>query len=107
MSAKLAVLKTVMAAWKAGDIEGALAHVPDNVVWHFAAGVAPPARGKAKPRKFMENFRPRMTQIRWRLSDYAESGDRLFVESVEDYDVANGVRGMAKMLVAATISTAQ
>jgi limonene-1,2-epoxide hydrolase len=90
MSAKLAVLKSVMAAWKAGDIEGVLAHMHDDVVWHFAAAVAPPAKGKAKTRRFMENFRPQMTQIRWRLFDHAESGDRLFVEGVEDYDAADG-----------------
>ncbi len=90
MSARLAVLKSVMAAWKAGDIDGVLAHLHDDVVWHFAAGVAPPAKGKAKARKFMENFRPQMTQIRWRLFDYAEAGHRLFVEGVEDYDATDG-----------------
>ena len=90
MSGKLATLKSVMTAWKAGDIDGVLVHMHDDVVWHFAAGVAPPARGKAKARKFMENFRPQMTEIRWRLFDFAEAGDRLFVEGVEEYDTPEG-----------------
>ena len=95
MSRNLATLKSVMAAWKAGDIDGVLAHLHDDIVWHFAAAVAAPARGKAKARKFLESFRPQMTTVRWRLFDYAENGDRLFVEGLEDYDVAGGGQVLA------------
>ncbi len=91
MSRKLDVLKSVIAAWTAGDIDGALAHMHDDIVWHYAAAVAPPARGKAKARKFLEGFKAQITAVRWRLFDHAETGNRLFVEGVDEYV---GVDGM-------------
>ena len=90
MSAKLDVLKAVIAAWTAGDIDGALAHMHHDIVWHYAAAVAPPARGKAKARKFLENFKAQLTEVRWRLFDHAESGNRLFVEGVDEYVAKDG-----------------
>ncbi len=90
MSAKLAVFKAVIAAWTAGDIDGALSHMSEDIVWHYAAAVAPPARGKAKARKFLENFKAQLTEVRWRLFDYAENGDRLFVEGVDEYVAKDG-----------------
>jgi len=91
MSAKLEALKSLIAAWTAGDIDGALAHLHEDVVWHYAAAVAPPARGKAKARKFMENFKAQLAEIRWRLFDHAENGDRLFVEGVDEFTQKDGV----------------
>ena len=90
MSAKLAVFKAVIAAWTAGDIDAALSHMSADIVWHYAAAVAPPARGKAKARKFLENFKTQLTEVRWRLFDYAENGDRLFVEGVDEYVAKDG-----------------
>jgi limonene-1,2-epoxide hydrolase len=90
MSRKLGVLKSVIAAWTAGDIDGALAHMHDDIIWHYAAAVAPPARGKAKARKFLVSFKAQITAVRWRLFDHAESGDRLFVEGVDEYDATDG-----------------
>ena len=90
MSRKLEVLRALIAAWKAGDIEGVLGHLHEDVVWHYAAAVAPPARGKAKARKFLETFRPQLGEVRWRLVDFAETGERLFVEGVEDYTQTDG-----------------
>ncbi len=91
MSEKLAALKSLIAAWTAGDIDGALAHLHEDVVWHYAAAVAPPARGKAKARKFMENFKAQLQEVRWRLFDHAERGDRLFVEGVDEFTQKDGV----------------
>jgi limonene-1,2-epoxide hydrolase len=90
MTAKLDILKSVIAAWTARDIDGALAHMHDDIVWHFAAAVAPPARGKAKARKFLENFKSELTEVRWRLFDSAETGDRLFVEGVDEFTTTTG-----------------
>ncbi len=90
MSRKLEVLKSVIAAWTAGDIDGALFHMHDDIIWHYAAAVAPPARGKAKARKFLENFKTQLVEVRWRLFDHAESGDRLFVEGVDEYVAKDG-----------------
>lgn len=85
MSAKLEVMKALIAAWSKGDVDGALAHMHDDIVWHYAASVAPPLKGKVKARKFLENFKSQISEVRWRIFDYAENGDRLFVEGVDEY----------------------
>ena len=90
MSRNLETFKRVIAAWTAGDIDGALALMHEDIVWHYAAAVAPPIRGKAKARKFLEGFKAQITAVRWRVFDYAESGDRLFVEGVDEYDARDG-----------------
>lgn len=88
---RLEVVLTVIAAWRAGDIDGALALMSEDIVWHYAAGVAPPLRGKVKARKFLENFKAQLTEVRWRIFDYAERGNRLFVEGVDEYVDTAGV----------------
>jgi limonene-1,2-epoxide hydrolase len=85
VSRKFEIIQAVIAAWRAGDIDGALAHMSDDIVWHYAAAIAPPLHGKAKARKFLENFKSQLSEVRWRLFDYAERGDRLFVEGVDEY----------------------
>ena len=85
MSAKLDVMKALIAAWSKGDVDGALAHMHEEIVWHYAASVAPPLKGKIKARKFLENFKSQISEVRWRIFDYAENGDRLFVEGVDEY----------------------
>ena len=90
MSEKYKVLSQVIDAWKAGDIDGALAHMADDIVWHYAAAIAPPLKGKVSARKFLEGFKAQLKEVRWRIFDYAERGDRLFVEGVDEYVSADG-----------------
>ena len=85
MSAKFATMKALIAAWTAGDIDGALGFMTDDIVWHYAAAVAPPLKGRDKARKFLDRFKADITEVRWRLFDYAERGDRLFVEGVDEF----------------------
>jgi limonene-1,2-epoxide hydrolase len=90
MSAKFETMKALIAAWSAGDIDGALAHMSDDIVWHYAAAVAPPLKGKEKARKFLTRFKSEITDVRWRLFDYAERGDKLFVEGVDEFTTTDG-----------------
>ena len=85
MSDKLETMKGLIAAWTAGDVDGALAFMTDDIVWHYAAAVAPPLRGKDKARKFLDRFKADLAEVRWRLFDYAERGDKLFVEGVDEF----------------------
>ena len=48
--------KQLIAAWTRKDAEAVLAMLHDDVVWHYAAAIAPPARGKAEARAFIERF---------------------------------------------------
>lgn len=90
MSAKLDLMKALIADWTRGDIDAVLARMTDDVVWHYAAAVAPPLNGKVKARKFLEAFKSQVAEVRWRLFEYAETGERLFVEGVDEYVATDG-----------------
>lgn len=86
----LPVLLRLIDAWKAKDIEGVLSQLHDEIVWHYAAVIAPPVRGKEKARKFLEALAPQISEVHWRIFDHAEREDRLFVEGVDEYVSTEG-----------------
>jgi limonene-1,2-epoxide hydrolase len=92
MSKNIRIYLSVIEAWKRKDIEAVLSHLTDDIVWHYAAAIAPPAIGHAGARRFMEKFGARIAEIRWRVFDYAESGDTLFVEGVDEFFTKDGAR---------------
>ncbi|MFV3077216.1 nuclear transport factor 2 family protein [Niveispirillum fermenti] len=87
---RLNQFKAVIADWKRQDIDAVLARLHDDIVWHFAAAVVPPLRGKAAARAFLEKFSQEVAEVRWRLFHAAEQGDRLFVEGVDEFVRADG-----------------
>lgn len=88
---RLRQFQAVIEAWKRKDVEAVLAAMDDQIVWHYAAAIAPPARGKAEARAFIDRFGAGIGEVRWRLFHAAEDGDRLFVEGVDEYTTADGV----------------
>jgi limonene-1,2-epoxide hydrolase len=92
MSEKYKILRQVIDAWTARDIDGVLGHLADDIVWHYAAAIAPPLKGKASARKLLEKMAGEANDLHWRIYDYAERGDRLFIEGAEDYLTPDGVR---------------
>ena len=87
---QIQVLLGLINAWKAKDIDGALAFMHDDIVWRYAAVIAPPLKGKAKARKLLEGMSLQVGDVTWRIFDYAEKGERLFVEGVDEYVSAEG-----------------
>ena len=83
-------LQQMIVAWQAKDIDKVLTFLHDEVVWHYAAGPMPPVRGKATAAKLLGRFTADMHGIQWRIFAHAESGDRLFVEGVDEYVGVNG-----------------
>lgn len=86
------ILRQVIEAWQAKDIDGVLSHMADDIVWHYAAPGLPPVRGKATARKLLARFQEDMHGIQWRIFSYAEAGERLFIEGVDDYRDSEGNR---------------
>lgn len=84
--------KQLIAAWTRKDAEAVLGMLHDDVVWHYAAAIAPPARGKAEARAFIERFGSTISEVNWRIFAHAETADRLFVEGVDEYVTTDGVR---------------
>ncbi len=87
---KLELFQAIINAWKAKDIDAVLARMHDDIVWHFAVAAEPPIRGKAQARKFLTRFGAGIAEVKWRLFDHAERGDRLFVEGVDEYVTTDG-----------------
>ncbi len=81
----------VIDAWKRKDVDFVIGQMTDDIVWHYAAAIAPPARGKAECRAFITRFGAGIGEVRWRIFDHAETADRLFVEGVDEYTTTAGV----------------
>lgn len=83
--------QAVIDLWKAKDVEGVMDALTDDVEWHYAAAIAPPARGKDEARAFVARFGRDIGEVRWRIFHHAETADRLFVEGVDEYTTTAGV----------------
>lgn len=92
MSRCYGIFQRLIEAWQAKDVEAVLAFMDDEIVWHYAVAAMPPVRGKAAARKLLTRFQADMHGIQWRIFAHAESGDRLFVEGVDDYTTPEGHR---------------
>ena len=93
MSRKLDIFLKVIDIWSTTqDIDGVLDHLSDDIVWHYSAVTKPPKVGKAGAREFLEAFAGHVRNPRWRIFDYAERGNTLFVEGVDDFDTPDGKR---------------
>ena len=82
--------QAVIDGWKRKDVDFVLSQMTDDIVWHYAAAIAPPARGKAEARAFIDQFGANIGEVRWRIFHHAEDGDRLFVEGVDENTTRDG-----------------
>jgi limonene-1,2-epoxide hydrolase len=92
MSRLYGLMQGVIEAWQAKDVDGVIARMDEAIVWHYAAGAMPPVRGKATAAKLLARFQAEMHRIEWRIFAYAESGERLFIEGVDEYRTPEGLR---------------
>lgn len=91
MSDHLAKLHALIADWQRKDIDAVLARVTDDLEWHYLVGL-PPLNGKPAARAFLEKFGAQISDIRWRIFDCIQKGDKLMVEGVDEYTTATGSR---------------
>ncbi|MBO6764300.1 nuclear transport factor 2 family protein [Maricaulis sp.] len=91
MSRKTDILQSIIDVWcHDQDIDAVLAHVSDDLVWHYSAISQPPKHGKAGAREFLEAYKAKVRNPRWRIFKVAETEDALFVEGVDEFDTADG-----------------
>lgn len=84
------VLTAVIDAWKRQDIEGVLVHVTDDIVWRNSGGFAPAIKGKDAMRKALQGMAGVIKTNKWRVFDYAENENRLFMEGVDEFWLTTG-----------------
>jgi ketosteroid isomerase-like protein len=87
---RLDTLLSLIEFWKDRNIDGVLSVMHEDIVWHYAAAIAPPVIGRAKARRLLESLAPGIGEVRWRIFDYAERDETLFVEGVDEYVSSEG-----------------
>jgi limonene-1,2-epoxide hydrolase len=87
----LAITQKMITAWRGKDLEGMLVHIDDDIVWHSHV-TSPPILGKVAMREFAGRLTAQMNDIRWRIFDSAQNGNRLFLEGVDDFVTNEGRR---------------
>jgi limonene-1,2-epoxide hydrolase len=91
MATKQEVLQDIVKTWsERQDIDAVLAHLTEDVVWHYAAVAQPPKLGHAGAREFLAAHKLRIRRPRWRFFHVAEAGNTLLVEGAEEFDTAEG-----------------
>jgi limonene-1,2-epoxide hydrolase len=84
-------LMALIDSWKMHDVEGVLSHMTEDVIWQ-TGGFTPPLRGKAALRAALLAMAPMVKESHWRIFDYAETADQLFVEGVDEFTTPTGAR---------------
>lgn len=90
MNKRFNQFSAIIKAWKRKDVDFIIASMTDDIVWHYAAAMAPPARGKAECRAILDRLGAGIGAVRWRIFEHAETANRLFVEGVDEYDALTG-----------------
>ncbi|MEJ8567878.1 nuclear transport factor 2 family protein [Elongatibacter sediminis] len=91
MSEPIDVVNGIIEAWKRTDIDGVLAHLTEDVEYHYVVGERPLV-GHEWVRRFLEKFGTGQTDIRWRIVNHAQAGNKILVEGIDDYVDAEGRR---------------
>lgn len=92
MSRKIELVKTLQSAAERRDREAILALVTPDLEYHYHVG-SKPLVGIEKLNKFFDGYWSRFKDGVWRIDTFAESGDKLLMEGVEEYtEVATGKR---------------
>ncbi len=84
------IFDAVVDAWHRHDIDGVLAHLNDDVIWHYHVG-SKPVRSKSAARKFLSLLAGRQLDVGWKIFHHAISGNRLFVEGADVYKTPDGI----------------
>ena len=82
-------VKSLIMGWRRKDLAAVLELCADDIVWYSHVG-SPPIVGKTAMRGFMEKLSDQMPVVRWRIFHYAESGDVVFTEGVDDFTAPDG-----------------
>lgn len=82
-------VKAVIMGWRRKDLAAVLELCADDIVWYSHVG-SPPIVGKSAMASFMEKLSDQMKVVRWRIFHYAEHGDIVFSEGVDDFTAPDG-----------------
>mgnify|MGYP000038248726 CR=1 FL=1 len=92
MAKHIDTLRALIEAWGRLDIEGVLVHLHDDITWNNSGGLRKPVQGKAAMRAALESMKGKIADSKWRLFDWAEVGDTVWMEGVDECIRKDGIR---------------
>lgn len=91
MSRNVETLLAVMKVWNEGqDIDKVLSMMTEDIVFHFSAVTQPPKIGHSGALEFLTAYKARTKNPHWKIFNYAERGNQLLVEGIDEFDTAEG-----------------
>ncbi|WP_417493238.1 nuclear transport factor 2 family protein [Maricaulis sp.] len=91
MQTKFEVLQTIIKSWcETQDVEAVIAHLTEDVVWHYSTTAAAPKIGHDGAREFLKAYKLKARRPNWRIFRAAEAGNALFVEGADEFDTVEG-----------------
>jgi len=84
MSEMMDTIKAVMKANVDKDNEAFLGYLTDDIEYHYHVG-SRPLIGKEWVERFLNKYRQITADVQWRIDDFAEKDNKLFVEGYEEY----------------------
>lgn len=92
MTRHIDTLRSLISAWANQDVEGVLAQIHDDITWNNSGGLRPPLQGKAELRVALERMAGNIKESKWRLFDWAEVGDTVWMEGADEFINHDGIR---------------
>lgn len=92
MSKHIESLKSLIGAWRQQDVEGVLRYIHDDISWNNTGGFKAPVQGKDNMRKTLQAMAGSIKESRWRLFGWAEIGDIVWMEGVDEFVNQDGIR---------------
>ncbi len=81
---KISIVTACLDAFGRKDIDGVMRHVAPDITWHYHVGTRPVV-GRDTMGKVLSKLVEHQLDSRWRAIRWAEVGDTLLIEGVEDY----------------------
>lgn len=88
----IARLLDMIAAWGRQDLDAVMTFIHEDIEWNNTGGLRAPVKGKAAMREALEQMAGTIAESRWRLFDYQEDGDRLWMEGADEFILKDGKR---------------
>ncbi|WP_242914014.1 nuclear transport factor 2 family protein [Brevundimonas pishanensis] len=85
-------LLSMIDAWARQDLDAVMTFLHDDIEWNNSGGFGPVIKGKAAMREALDAMAANIAESRWRLFDYVEEGDRLWMEGADEFILKDGKR---------------
>ena len=85
-------LLSMIDAWARQDLDAVMTFLHDDIEWNNSGGFRPVIKGKAAMREALDAMAANIAESRWRLFDYVEEGDRLWMEGADEFILKDGKR---------------